>query len=536
MQNVKTNSMKIQKHQKMASMGYRLLGCLLINTAFSLMPSAVCQAAKPGEIRFTVKHFSVEGSSPLSQEAINAYFQPLQQRQYSLKELQEVGKGLELAIREQGFPFYRVILPPQTLNAGEVKLQIVSFALGDISVVGNHYFAKDNIIASLPELKTSESPNMQSLSEYLKVANKHPSKQVQLTFKPSETEDKVDAKISVAEQRPYQASLIFNTIGTQRSGNIRMTAALQHSNLWGLDHILNGSYTTSPDHADSVEQYGTSYSLPLYKLKAWLNAYYAFSNVNNGTVATDLTVTGSGEMYGMHYQQLLPKLGRYEHWLELGLDNRYFINDIQFRNLPVGVNVRSAPVSVLYKGEYPWKTAHIGYYLQWVGNTDIGDHNSQADYSAARLNARQNWDLLRYGSNLAINFNQWLIQTVFTAQYSEDSLIAGEQLGVGGSYDVRGYQERETSADSGEIVKFEITTPSWQRINLFAFFDYGHGHLQHALPGTRNDWNLSSTGVGASWQWQSNIQAKIAFAEALNNAVTTHVGDSRIHASIVLRY
>ena len=109
-------------------------------------------------------------------------------------------------------------------------------------------------------------------------------------------------------------------------------------------------------------------------------------------------------------------------------------------------------------------------------------------------------------------------------------------MGVGGSYDVRGYQERETSADSGEIIKVEITTPAWQKVNLFAFYDYGHGYSNNALPGSLRDWHLSSAGVGANWQWQDHIQAKIAVANALNDAVSTQAGDARIHASIVVRY
>jgi hemolysin activation/secretion protein len=143
---------------------------------------------------------------------------------------------------------------------------------------------------------------------------------------------------------------------------------------------------------------------------------------------------------------------------------------------------------------------------------------------------------LRYGGNFSANVHQWLIQAVFTAQYSKDPLISGEQLGVGGSFDVRGYQERETSADRGQIVKFEITTPAWQHFNLFAFYDYGHGSLETHSFGQIHDWSLSATGVGASWQWQNYVQARIAVANALDNAVTTQAGDSRIHASIVLRY
>ena len=520
----------------------------LIAAGLCLIPQAPCLAAAPQEFKFTVKHFSVEGLSPLSQTVIDDYFKPLQNRPYTLKQLQEVSKALEQIIREQGYPFYRVIVPPQTLASGEVKLQVISFTLGEIEVTGNKYFSRNNIIASLPVLHKPESPNTKDLAEALKVANKHPSKQLQVIFKPSKTPDKLDAKIAVAEHRPYQASLIANNYGTTSSGDYRLTGALQYSNLWGMDHIVNGSYSTSPDHADSVEQYGVSYSLPVYQLKGWLSAYYANSSVNVGTVATDITVTGSGEMYGLHYQQFLPKWGKYEHSLDLGIDNRYFINDIQFQNTQVGSNVRSTPFSALYKGEYPWQNTHTGYYVQWVGNNDFGGHNTQAHYQAAvgRPNAKQNWDLIRYGSTFSVNVKDWLVQTSLSGQHSHNPLIAGEQLGIGGSFDVRGYDQRETGADSGQIVKFEVSTPAWptlsvvegQKVNLFAFYDYGHGRLQSTNAGQVKDWDLSGTGIGARFQWREYFMGNLTFANALDTveAGTTKAGNNRIHANIVFKY
>jgi len=532
----------MKKQQKMNKRIHCLTTCLirsaLVTASLYLTPQALCLAAAPQEFKFNVNRFSVEGLSPLSQTFIDDYFKPLQNRLYTLKELQEVSRALELIIREQGYPFYRVIVPPQTLGTGDVKLQVISFTLGEIDVTGNNYFTRNNIIASLPVLTKPESPNTQDLAEAIKVANKHPTKQVQVTFKSSQTPDKLDANITVSERRPYQASLIANNYGTPSSGDYRLTGALQYSNLWGLDHILNGSYSTSPDHADSVQQYGASYSLPIYQLKGWLSAYYANSSVNTGTVATDLTVTGSGEMYGIHYQQFLPKLGKYEHSLDVGIDNRYFINDIQFQNTQVGSNVRSAPFSILYKGEYPWQNTHTGYYVQWVGNTDFGGHNTQAHYQTARLNAKQNWDLIRYGSNFSVYVKDWLVQTSLTGQQSHNPLIAGEQLGLGGSFDVRGYEQRETGADSGEIVKFELTTPAWQKINLFAFYDYGHGRLQSTSPGQTKDWNLSGTGIGARYQWRDYFMGNIAFATALDTVAngTTQAGNNRIHANIVFKY
>jgi hemolysin activation/secretion protein len=527
-----------KRHKRFYWFRARLAESLLITTGFCLVPQALSAAAAPQEFKFNVKHFSLEGTSPLSKTVIDEFFKSLQDKPYTLKELQEVSKSLEQMIREQGYPFYRVIVPPQTLSSGDVKLQVISFSLGETEVTGNDYFTRDNIIASLPVLSKSESPNTQELADAIKVANKHPSKQVQVIFKPSKSPDKLDANIAVSEHRPYQASLIVNNYGTPSSGDYRMTGALQYSNLWGLDHIVNGSYSTSPDHADTVQQYGGSYSLPIYQLKGWLSAYYANSSVNTGTVATDLTVTGSGEMYGIHYQQFLPKLGKYEHSLDLGIDNRYFINDIQFQSLQVGANVRSAPFSILYKGEYPWQNTHTSYYIQWVGNTDFGGHNTDAHYQAARFNAKQNWDLLRFGSNFSVFVKDWLVQTSFSGQESHSPLIAGEQLGIGGSFDVRGYEQRETGADSGQIVKFEVTTPAWQKINLFAFYDYGHGSLQSATPGQVKDWSLSGTGIGARYQWREYFMGNIAFATALDTAEagTTQAGNNRIHANIVFKY
>ena len=530
------NTKKMTEH-KIARLAPLYCCCLVIvNLWLAVISTSV--AAVPSEFKFAVKTFSVEGSSPISNQSINDYFKGLENKAYTLKELQLVSKGLEQLIQEQGHTFYKVIVPPQSLATGNVKLQIVSFTLGQIEVTGNENFTKENIIASLPVLNKQDSPNTQDLSIALKVANKHPSKQVQVIFKPSQEQDKLDAQVAVSEQRPYQATLTANNYGTDLSGAYRLIGALQYSNLWGMDHVINGSYSTSPDHADSVQQYGASYSLPIYRTKGWLNIYYANSSVNTGTVATDLTVTGSGEMYGIHYQQYLPKWGRYEHSLDLGIDNRFFINDIQFQSIQIGANVRSAPYSVLYRGDYSWQNIVGGYYAQWVANTNFGGNNSESYYQASRLNAKQDWNLIRYGSNFSVNIKDWVVQANLIGQYSQDSLIAGEQLGIGGSFDVRGYAQRETGADNGQIIKFEISTPAWQKMNIFAFYDYGHGYLQSTTASQVKDWNLSGTGIGVRIQWRDYFMSNVAFASALDTVSggTTKAGDNRIHANIVFKY
>ena len=81
----------------------RLASWLLIVSSLWLTTDALCLAAAPKEFRFTIKHFTVEGLSPLSQAFMDDYFKPLQNRIYSLKELQEVSKEFEKVIHEQGY-------------------------------------------------------------------------------------------------------------------------------------------------------------------------------------------------------------------------------------------------------------------------------------------------------------------------------------------------------------------------------------------------------------------------------------------------
>jgi hemolysin activation/secretion protein len=521
----------------------KLLGRLILRllmTSSYLIYSDDCLAfTAHSEFRFYVKHFSLVGLSPLSKSFIDEQFKSLQDRSYTLKELQEVSKVFEKAIQEEGYPFYKIIVPPQSLSNNDVKLQIVSFTLGKVEVKDNQYFDKKNIINSLPALnKSNYSPSTQELSEEIKVSNKHPSKQVQLTFKTSEMPDKLDVDVTVNDQRPYQATLTANNYGTPTSGSYRLIGALQYSNLWNMDHIVNASYSTSPDHANTVQQYGGSYSLPIYRFKGWLSAYYASSSVNTGTVATDWTITGSGEMFGIHYQQFLPKWGQYEQSVDLGIDNRYFVNDIQFHNTQVGGNVRSVPFSALYKGEYPWLNTHTSYYLQWVANTSFGGNNSGYFYDKSRTGAKQDWDLLRYGTTFLIHFNEWMVSTNVMGQYSSQVLIAGEELGIGGAFDVRGYSQRETGADNGQILKFEVTTPSWQKMNLFTFYDFGHGQLQNVGFNQAKEWTMSGIGLGARVQWREYFMGNIAFATALNTVPggITKEGDNRIHANIIFKY
>jgi len=543
MQKIGTSVIKLNSLARVLVFGFGLSF-----SALAAEPSA------PQDITFPVTHFTLQGALPIPEAEIQTLLSGLEGKDYGLAGLQEVSQQVEQLIRDAGFAFYRVILPPQALANGKVIFKVVSFALGDVEIKGNSFFDNDNILNSIPELQMGSSPNTQDLSEQIKVASHHPSKDITVVFKQSDTADEIAAKVDVAEHKPYQFSLSANNSGSSDTGKTRLTGAFQYSNLWNKDHIVNGSYTTSPRHASEVKQYGFSYSAPLYKAKGWLTGYYAKSDVDTGTIGftgASMDVSGAGEMYGLHYLQFLPKVGRYEHSFDIGYDNRLFDNTLIFNDFinntsqDLAADVRSTPLTLLYKGNIPWESVYIGHHISWSKNLEFGSDNDKDAYlasafSSSRDDMKSEWDAIRYGVFANMDKKGWLYRASLKGQYANESLISGEQFGLGGAYSIRGYEEREVSVDVGNVLTLEAMTPQWKGLKLVGFYDYGKGRSHNLVitpdSGLQQEWSLASIGMGLRYQWKTNFQASLDLGHTLKDGPTTRAHKANLHASITLQY
>ena len=94
----------------------------------------------------------------------------------------------------------------------------------------------------------------------------------------------VDAEVKVSERRPWTVFGLFNNAGSPQNGRSRMSVGGQHSNLFGMDHVLTATASSSPQDFRGVRQYGLSYEAPLYALSGWATLSWVRSEVDSGTV------------------------------------------------------------------------------------------------------------------------------------------------------------------------------------------------------------------------------------------------------------
>ena len=519
----------------------------LLALVLALIPILFASAQtteQPPALQFSVKSFRVSGDNPLSPEQTGKTLAPFLGEYSGIEGLLEAANTLEQVLQDSGYSFYRVILPPQTLQKGQIALEVVAFKIGKINIKGNKYFSDESVQRAMPALVSGARPNTKLLSQQRYVANQHPSRQIELRFKESESEQAIDAHLDVQDTQPNSFFLSITNTGNRDTGHDRVTAGYQNSNFFGFDDQITGSFTISPSRISQVEQLGANYVFPLYQLGGSLSAYATTSDVDSGTIANTFDVNGAGRFVGASYTQYLSRSGGYTHNLTFGMDDKRFINDVTFVGTPIGVNVRSRPMNLGYNGNYEYPEGAAGFYLTYSRNLPRGKRNNKLHYggnafqAGTRIGTDPVWDVFRFGAHADYQLGQgWLLRWRGDAQLTDEPLISGEQFGLGGAKSVRGYEERTVSGDVGVFTSIEAWTPPLAyNIRALGFFDGGHSRSKKVLPGEQKSEALSSIGLGLRWFYLSNVSAEMDVARVLSNAGLNQQGDYKVHFNLFLRY
>ena len=506
--------------------------------------SATLSAAVVPSVQLEVERYAISGPNPLAADTTDAILAPFTGRLDGLDRLLDAAAALEAAFAESGFPFHRVTVPPQTVDAGTVNLKIISFQLGAVVVEGNTHFSADNVRRSVPVIEAGMTPSVTAFADAAAIANRHPSKALTVNLRQSAEPDAIDAVLQVRDRSPWQVFSTLNNIGSKDSGRSRLSFGGQYSNLFGRDHVITGSYTTSPENADDVEQYGIHYRAPVYRYRTFVSAFYTHSDVDTGTVGDFFDVSGSGEFFGVSISHVLRAFGAYQHEWYVGVQDRSFENDVRFLNQPIGTDVRSRPVTFGYAGNYRAAKYAFAFDVAYSRNWSAGDDNNQTAYAASRASGDVEWDALRVNAEAtAMLPRDWRLRAVTEAQYSDESLITAEQLGLGGEQSIRGFEERILTGDSGIRFSTEIWTPEapfLHGLRGLAFTDVGYRHVNNNVIGEVENDTIASVGVGVRYQWREHVSFALDYGNAVAKGQRTiggrDVGNVKVHASLFMRY
>ena len=130
------------------------------------------------------------------------------------------------------------------------------------------------------------------------------------------------------------------------------------------------------------------------------------------------------------------------------------------------------------------------------------------------------------------------------AQYTTDSLVPGEQFGLGGPDSVRGYLVREVAGDRGWQGQFELYTPDVAtrfkmpdsyRMRFLAFYDYGQfrDNDPPRTPLLTAD-SIYSVGLGMRMTYRKTVTLRFDAAQIMQPTANRQTDSLRVTGALAV--
>jgi hemolysin activation/secretion protein len=523
---------------------------VLVGNAIGTTAVAAAEAeAVPASPRFAIGRFDVEGNTLLKPAEIEAVVAGYVGREKDFSDIQRALEELEGVYRDRGYGVVQVLLPEQDITRGVVKFSVIEPRIGKILVEGNQFYDEANVRRSLPVVQAGVTPNAIKIAQNLQLLTENPSKQTTLLLKAGATDSEVDATIKVVDEKPYKFVFTADNSGSNDTGRFRTGVAVQHSNLFNLDHVGSFQYVTSPENPSKVAIYGAGYRIPLYAQNSSIDLFGGYSDVSSGTLQGLFNVSGSGTILGGRYNFHLPKVGEYEHRIAAGIDYRAFKNNVTLVGAGAGLvpDITVHPVSLAYSGTLRMPAAEIAFNLSYARNLlPGGNDGADSDFKASRAGAEADYRIWRATASYTNVFAQeWQFRAVVTGQYSDDALVSGEQYGFGGPDSVRGFSIREVANDKGYSGQLEVYTPDLGnqfdlgdvKLRLLGFYDVGSTGRNKLQPGdVSKGAGGASVGLGVRAGYGKRLSVRLDWANVIDSAGAQAKNDQMLNAAVVVQF
>lgn len=452
-----------------------------------------------------VERFEVVGSTVFSPQELAKVTAEFTKRPISLTEVYQArSKITELYLRN-GYITSGAYIPPQTIQSGVVKIQVVEGRLEDIQVIGTRRL-NPNYVRSRLAIATSAPLNRQRLLEALQLLQLNPLIQnVSAELSAGSRTGSSVLEVKIREAKTFSSQIVLDNGRAPSVGSFRRRLQLNEANLLGLGDDLTIAYTNT----DGSNSFDASYTLPLNPRNGTLTFNYG---TTSSTVIEPpfnvLDIQSASRYYEVTFRQPIVQTPTQEFALGLTASRR----ETEASYSPLGEQLPFPALGADEQGST--KVSAFRFFQEWTSR------NSR-EVIALRSQFSLGIDVL----NPTINQNppdsrffawqgqaQWvrllapetLLLLRLNMQLASRTLLPLEQFALGGQDSVRGYRQDYLLTDNGTFASAELQVPILRlpqigsTLQAIPFVDFGVGwnssDTENPNPNT-----LAAVGIGLRW-------------------------------------
>lgn len=492
------------------------------------VPEAPAVQAPPGaeKYSFTLASVDVEGATAYTSAELATHYQQLIGNTITVADVFAIATAIENRYRSAGYVTTRAIVPEQQIENGKVRIVVVEGFIDQIRYSGDIGPARAQVDALLKSLQDVKPVNIAAIERRLLLANDLQGVQVRGTLEPSTTQRGASTLIVEAERKSADLGLTVDNRNSPYNG--RNEALLNASwNSFGpnADTLSLGAKSAFPYRRDYMWQLGYQGHFGGDGFAAGATALLANSRPEEALAPLDPDSQVYSGAINASYPVLRSRLenlkidGSFEYTnLDTDIAGEKYSRD-RLRVLRLGVTYDRTDDSGINAAR-----AAISQGLDIFG---ASQHDSEfLSRPAGRSDfTKLNVQLARV-QMLPADFS---IALSASGQWTSQSLLASEQIGLGGPDFGRAYDTSEISGDKGVDGVAELRyTPAlaqdWIRsAQFFAYYDIGKiwDNSDESDPRSQS---LASLGGGMRMRFPQNFTASLEVAQPLTHDIASEEG------------
>lgn len=499
-------------------------------------PQAQAAPAGSENIKFTLNNLRLDGVTAYKESDLRSVYAGSVGQTISLADLYGIAAALTNKYRNDGYILTQVIVPPQTIEGGNVRLQVVEGYLYSVNVAleegapAETEAAMNLIRGYASRIPAGYALNIADLERYLLFINDLPGVSARGVLAPNAANVGA-ADLNILVQRdPFEAVVGIDNYGTKYLGAIQFSGATALNSMLGNNERLTAQAVLAPDPGQPMElaYFAAGYSQPIGTRGLRLDFDASYTATEPGYTLDEFDVKGNARFLGieLNYPVIRSRNTNLYTMFSFDMrdvDTRNNIEDTRTDNIrALRTGMRLEKLDRVFGAGLNVLDLELAHGLDVLGASSKNDPNKSRPDGDPRF-TKLNLEVQRL-QRLA---NQWNLLLAARGQLSNGPLLSSEEFGVGGMGYGRGYDPSEIIGDEGIAGKVEV---QW---NLPGEFGITNSHQLYGFYDAGRVWNddptnakdkantATSAGVGVRAKIGSSTNIDMTVAVPLDRSVQT---------------
>ena len=477
------------------------------------------------KIKFKLKKITLSGNHVYSTKTLETLYEKYIEKEITVAELYDIVQSITNYYRNNAYILTRAILPPQKVENGVVKIEIIEGYINQVNILGDAAGAKTMMLRFGNEITASRPTNLSVLGRNLLLENEIPGVHAKAALEPGKTPGTSELNLKT-EFKQFNGFISYDNYGTRYAGPQEVTA-----NLGVNSYVVSGdtfqiTYASTPI-PEQLTYYGFSYDAPLDSKGTRGTVAANFSKTIPGFTLASLEINGFTET-------LLAQI-KYPYYLRcgesltfLGAFNYINSNTTSFNEPLYTDHLRTLSASGTYNVADHWFGANLidlgmTQGMPWMNATGGANATDISRTDGKGVFTKINVDASRV-QKLPDHFSFYI---TVQGQYAFNSLLSAEQFSFGGPTLGRGYDPAEITGDRGMAESAELridVAPKkkyFESMQLYLFYDAGQTWNLLNLPGQSQNQSATSTGLGSRFSFSSHLSGNLMVAWPLTKQIAS---------------